>query len=139
VGISTGDQNHACRRCVCHPPPHLLCQWPFYLYTRQELDTYEFIIFVNYMNSYVTGNINSYFLCMNSYLAAQFVMCRLWRHLTHRSSYEFICGTSHINAAYHYCPDKLGCVWLPRPVRVRSAAPTSWGKFGCPDQLGCAR
>jgi len=52
VGISTGDQYHAFnRRCVCHPPPHLFCQQPFYLYTGQELDTYEFIIFFNYMNS----------------------------------------------------------------------------------------
>ena len=42
VGISTGDQYHACnRRCVCHPPPHLFHQWPFYLYTGQESDTYE--------------------------------------------------------------------------------------------------
>ena len=30
--------------------------------------------------------------------------------------------TSHIKAAYHYCPNQLGCVWLPRPVRVRLAA-----------------
>ncbi len=36
VGISTGDQYHSCnRRCVCHPTPHLLRQWPFYLYTGQ--------------------------------------------------------------------------------------------------------
>jgi hypothetical protein len=42
-------------------------------------------------------------------------------------------GTSQINAAYHYYPDQLGCVRLPRPVRVRSAAP---GVFGCPDR-GC--
>jgi len=42
VGISTGDQYRACnRRCVCHPPPHLFHQWPFYLYTGQESDTYE--------------------------------------------------------------------------------------------------
>ena len=51
VGISTGDHYRACNRCcVCHPPHHLLRQWPFYLYTGQE-NTYEFIIFVNYMNS----------------------------------------------------------------------------------------
>ena len=42
VGISTGDQYCACnRRCVCHPPPHLLQQWPFYSYIGQESDTYE--------------------------------------------------------------------------------------------------
>ncbi len=36
VGISTRDQYRACnRRCVCHPPPHLLNQWPIYLYTVQ--------------------------------------------------------------------------------------------------------
>ena len=36
VGISTGDQYRTCnRRCVCHPPPHLFHQWPFYLYTVQ--------------------------------------------------------------------------------------------------------
>ena len=65
-----------------------------------------------HMNSYVWIHI------MNSY----FVM------------YEFISGgamcelpPSHINAAYNSCPDQLGCVRLPRPVRVRvrSAAPIS--------------
>jgi len=31
------------------PPPHLLRQWPFYLYTRQELELYELV----YTNSYI--------------------------------------------------------------------------------------
>ena len=53
---------------------------------------------------------------MNSYLAVRCVRCR---HL--------FGGTSHINAAYHYCPNQLGCVWLPPPVR------------GSPDQLWCVR
>jgi len=36
VGILTRDQYRACnRRCACYPPPHLLRQWPFYLYTVQ--------------------------------------------------------------------------------------------------------
>jgi len=36
VGISTRDQYRACnRRRVCHSPPHLLRQWPFYVYTVQ--------------------------------------------------------------------------------------------------------
>ena len=46
VGISTRDQYCTCNcRCGCHPPPHLLRQWPFpphllrqwpfYLYTIQ--------------------------------------------------------------------------------------------------------
>jgi len=36
VGISTRDQYRACNsRCVCHPHPHILRQWPFYLYTVQ--------------------------------------------------------------------------------------------------------
>jgi hypothetical protein len=27
-------------------------------------------------------------------------------------------GNSHSDAACNFCPDQLGCVWLPRPVRV---------------------
>ena len=27
-------------------------------------------------------------------------------------------GNSHSNAAFNFCPDQLGCVQLPRPVRV---------------------
>ena len=35
VGISTRDQYRAWNRWFCHPPPHCLRQWPFYLYTGQ--------------------------------------------------------------------------------------------------------
>ena len=47
---------------------------------------------------------------------------------------------SHINAAYNSCPDQVGCVRLPRPVRVRvrSAAPISEGAHvrGCELEMG---
>ncbi len=39
VGISTRDQYRACnRRRVCHPPLHLLRQWPFYLYSTRRIE-----------------------------------------------------------------------------------------------------
>ena len=41
-------------------------------------------------------------------------------------------GNSHSDAACNFCPDQLGCVWLPRPVRVRSAAPKDRVACGCP-------
>jgi hypothetical protein len=37
---------------------------------------------------------------------------------------EFISGSvmcevpPHINAAYHYCPEQLGCIRLPWPARI---------------------
>jgi len=126
---------------VCHlpsttpPPPSVAILFIYqtrigYIWIHNIRQFYEFIghrwyEFILFMYEYISGG----------------VICEvpLWWHLTHRSSYEFIDGTSHINAAYRYCPDQLGCVRLPRPVRVRSAAPTSSGTFGCPDQLGCAR
>ena len=76
-------------------------------YTKQGSDTYEFIC----MKTWVTGATNSYFL-MYEFVSGG-AMCGLFG------------GTSHINAAYHYCPDQLGCVWLHRPIRVCSAAPIS--------------
>ena len=112
-GFQQGTNIELAIVAVCYPLAHLLCKWPFYLCTKQGSDSYEFVLFVNYMNSQVTGDMNSYFLMQ-----------------------EF---ASHINMAYHYCPDQLGCVRLPRPVRVRLAAPTSQGAFGCPNQLGCVR
>jgi hypothetical protein len=98
-----------------HPPPHLLCQWPFFLYTKQGSDSYEFIC----THSQVTVDMNSYFL-MYEFISGG-AMCEvppsLWRHLTHQPIISL----------------------LPRPIRVRSAVLTSLGAFGCPDQLGCVR
>ncbi len=88
---------------------------PHFFYIEQGWDTYEFIC----KNSKVTGDMNSYFL-MYEFISGG-AMCEvppsLWRHLTHQRSISL----------------------LPRPVRVHSAAPTSQGAFGCPDQLGCVR
>jgi len=120
VGISTGDQYNitlaivAVRHPPPHllhsttppppfrhptssiPPPHLLHHWPFYLYTKQVSDTCEFIIFLNYMNSYIYLGA----------LAAPHTSLQIWIHrwhLAHQRSMSL----------------------LPWPIRVRSAAPTS--------------
>ena len=116
VGIWTRDQNCARKLSAIHLPtlPTSSVSRHFFLF---------FFYIPNkdriHMNSYAwklrsTGIWIHTLLCMNSYLAARCVRCR---HL--------FGGNSHINSAYHYCPDLLGCFWLPRPVRVLLAATTS--------------
>ena len=99
-----------------HPPPRLLRQSPFFLYTigyiwihmHENLGHrgYEFILFYQYAWIHRSPpDMNSYFL-MYEFISGG-AMCEvppsLWRHLTHQRSISL----------------------LPRPIRVRSAAPTS--------------
>ena len=102
------------------PPPHLLHSAtpppPF------RHPTFSIIGHFIYIPNKYRIHVNSSY---SSIIWIHIYIWGLWWHLTHRSRYEFIGGTSHINAACHYCPDQLGCARLPRPVRVRSAAPTS--------------
>ena len=116
------DQHRTCNCCCCvsHPPTHLLRQWPFYLYRTRIgyiwihniRQLYEFIAHRRY--EFIHFNVWIHFWWRD--LAALHTWLQLWihrRHLTHQHSISLL-----------PC-DQLGCVRLPRPVRMHSAAPTS--------------
>ncbi len=107
----------------CSQPP----QWPFF-YIKQGSGPYDFIHCARCMNSQVTGYMNSYFL-MYEFISGG-AMCKvpssLWRHLAHQYSLSLL-------------PRPIRVCSAAPTITVCSAAPTSQGAFGCPDQLGCVQ
>jgi len=115
VGIWTRDQYRA-RNCRGHHPPPPPPPAVAILFIYQTMIGYIRIHTLCRMYEFIGHRWYEFILfeCMNSYLAARCVRC-----------HHHFGSTSHINSAYHYCPDQLECVRLPRTVRVRSAAPIS--------------
>jgi len=94
------------------PPPHLLCQWRFYFYTGQELDTYE----LRNMFLCTWGGCYRFFLTCDYFRCGFFIQIRTTWVSANIAKYvvgHFIFLSYH--HALSYLPSQWSCGWSSLP------------------------
>ncbi len=97
---------------------------------------YEFIghrVWIHTLDGWIpkSPDMNSYFGCMNSLVIGYgFTLFDVWIHIWRRdvwaAAISLSLAAAHTSTQHLIIgPDQLGCVRLPRPVKVCSAAPTN--------------